>query len=157
MAGHFGCYMSCRILLIPRLPAVYLSGPQVNQGDVDNLREQLKGARGIGNFRNLFLHSPNGKKDGIQLIPVSEVAAKDEFTGIKGVTRDDMLAALRVPPQLLGIVPQNSGGFGSIRDAASVWAAMELEPLQSRFDTINEWAGDQVIRFDPFVVGEGVK
>lgn len=136
---------------------LYLSDPQVNQGDVDNLREQLKGARGIGNFRNLFLHSPNGKKDGIQLIPVSEVAAKDEFTGIKGVTRDDMLAALRVPPQLLGIVPQNSGGFGSIRDAASVWAAMELEPLQSRFDTINEWAGDQVIRFDPFVVGEGVK
>lgn len=58
------------------------------------------------------MHSPNGKKDGLQIIPVSEVAAKDEFANIKGVTRDDMLAALRVPPQLLGMVPQNSGGFG---------------------------------------------
>lgn len=51
---------------------------------------------------------------------VREVAARDESTGIKSVTRNGMLAALRVPPQLLGIVPQNSGGFESIRDAASV-------------------------------------
>lgn len=134
---------------------LYLSDPQVDKGDVDNLREQMKAARGVGNFRNLFLHSPNGKKDGIQLIPVSEVAAKDEFTGIKSVTRDDMLAALRVPPQLLGIVPQNSGGFGSIRDAAMVWAAMELEPLQSLFDPINEWVGESVISFAPFSIAAG--
>lgn len=129
---------------------LYLTDSQVNKDDLDNLREQLKASRGVGNFRNLFLHSPNGKKEGIQLIPVSEVAAKDEFTGIKSVTRDDMLASLRVPPQLLGIVPQNSGGFGSIRDAAMVWAAMELEPLQSLFEPINEWVGERVISFDPF-------
>ncbi|MNC78409.1 Phage portal protein [compost metagenome] len=73
----------------------------------------------------------------MKLIPVSEVAAKDEFTGIKSVTRDDMLASLRTPPQLLGIVPQNSGGFGSIREAATVWTAMELAPLQSRLTAIN--------------------
>lgn len=105
---------------------------------------------GPGNFRNLFVHSPNGKKDGLQLIPVSEVAARDEFAGIKSVTRDDMLAALRVPPQLLDIVRQNSGGFGSIRDAAAVWAAMELEPLQSRLYGLNELMGEESIRFDKF-------
>lgn len=92
-------------------------------------------------------------RDGLQVIPVSEVAARDEFTGIKSVTRDDMLAALRVPPQLLGIVPQNSGGFGSIRDAAAVWAAMELAPLQTRMTAINEWLGQEVIRFDAFELG----
>ncbi|PZT10027.1 hypothetical protein A7X87_00255 [Stenotrophomonas maltophilia] len=84
------------------------------------------------------------------MTPVSEVAVRDEFTGIKSVTRDDMLAVLRVPPQLLGIVPQNSGGFGSIRDAAGVWAAMELAPLQTRMAAINEWLGQDVIRFEPF-------
>lgn len=113
------------------------------------LRDALKQARGPGNFRNLFVHSPNGKKDGLQIIPVSEVAGRDEFANIKGVTRDDMLAALRVPPQLLGIVPQNSGGFGSIRDAATVWAAMELAPLQTRMAALNEWLGQDVIRFAP--------
>lgn len=129
---------------------LYLTDPQPEDGDVSKLREALRQSRGPGNFRNLFVHSPNGKKDGLQLIPVSEVAAKDEFTGIKSVTRDDMLASLRTPPQLLGIVPQNSGGFGSIREAAMVWSAMELAPLQTRMTAINEWLGQDVIAFDPF-------
>lgn len=129
---------------------LYLSDAQVNDADVNALREALKGARGPGNFRNLFLHSPAGKKDGLQLIPVSEVAARDEFSGIKNITRDDLLAALRIPPQLLGIVPQNAGGFGSIREAASVWAFNELEPLQVRMLKANEWIGEEVIRFQPF-------
>lgn len=64
---------------------------------MDALRELPKSTRGVGNFRNLFLHSPNGKKDGVQPIPVSEDVAKDEFTGIKSVTRDDVLASLRIP------------------------------------------------------------
>ena len=129
---------------------LYLNDPGVNDDDVSALRTALKGARGPGNFRNLFLHSPNGKKDGLQLIPVSEVAARDEFTGIKGVTRDDVLASLRIPPQLLGIVPQNAGGFGSIREAASVWAGNELAPIQRRLARVNEWVGYDVITFDPF-------
>lgn len=132
---------------------LYMTDPQPEGMDVDALRDALRQSRGPGNFKNLFVHSPNGKKDGLQVIPVSEVAARDEFTGIKSVTRDDMLAALRVPPQLLGIVPQNSGGFGSIRDAATVWAAMELAPLQTRMTAINEWLGQEVIRFDPFELG----
>ena len=132
---------------------LYMSDSQMNQEDVDSLRQALKNSRGPGNFRNLFIHSPNGQKDGVKLIPVSEVAAKDEFTGIKGVTRDDMLASLRVPPQLLGIVPQNSGGFGSIRDAAQVWEELELVPLQARIAVLNEWLGEEVIRFNPLQLG----
>ncbi|CAJ2875604.1 portal protein [Burkholderia pseudomallei] len=41
------------------------------------MRDALKNAKGPGNFRNVFMYAPGGKKDGIQLIPVSEVAAKD--------------------------------------------------------------------------------
>jgi hypothetical protein len=37
------------------------------------------------------MYAPNGKKDGIQILPVSDVAAKDDFFNIKGVTRDDLL------------------------------------------------------------------
>ena len=61
------------------------------QEDIDNLREQLKKSKGVGNFKNLFVHAPNGKKDGIQIIPISNVAAKDEFFNIKNVSRDDVL------------------------------------------------------------------
>ncbi|MBR7777357.1 phage portal protein [Undibacterium rugosum] len=127
---------------------LYMTDAAQNQTDVDKMREALKQSKGPGNFRNVFMYAPNGKKDGIQLIPVSEVAAKDEFFNIKGVTRDDMLAAHRVPPQLLGLVPNNTGGFGAVEPAARVFVQNELEPLQARFMQVNDWLGEEVIKFD---------
>jgi capsid portal protein len=78
---------------------------------------------------------------------VSEVAAKDEFNSIKNQTRDDVLASLRIPPQLMGIVPQNAGGFGSIREATEIWIANELEPTQTRLLQVNDWVGEDVLKF----------
>lgn len=129
---------------------LYMTDAAQEKGDVDALREALKSAKGPGNFRNLFMYAPNGKKDGIQLIPVAEVAAKDEFMNIKNVTRDDQLAAHRVPPQLMGIIPNNTGGFGDAERAASVFAANELAPLQERLKELNDWIGEEVIRFRPY-------
>lgn len=127
---------------------LYMTDAAQKEEDIDALRNALKNAKGPGNFRNLFVYAPNGKKEGLQLIPVSEVAAKDEFGSIKNITRDDMLAGLRIPPQLMGIVPQNAGGFGSIKDATEVWVQNELEPLQARLQEVNEWAGEEVVRFE---------
>ena len=96
------------------------------------------------------MYAPNGKKDGIQLIPVSEVAAKDEFLNIKNVTRDDQLAMHRVPPQMMGIVPYSTSGFGDAEKAARVFAVNEITPLQERLKEINDWLGIEVIRFKPY-------
>ncbi|HCG1298415.1 TPA: phage portal protein [Pseudomonas aeruginosa] len=126
---------------------LYMTDAAQNEEDIDALRTALKTAKGPGNFRNLFVYAPNGKKEGIQLIPVSEVAAKDEFGSIKNISRDDRLAGLRVYPQLMGVVPQNAGGFGSISDAAAVWASLELEPMQARLQQVNELIGEEVVRF----------
>ncbi len=130
---------------------LYLTDPQQNEKDVDAIRQALKESKGPGNFRNLFLHSPNGKPDGLKLIPVSEVAAKDDFSNIKSITRDDILAAMRTPPQLLGIVPNNTGGFGSISEAEQVHWNSEIIPLQKRIaNPINEWLGQTVIDFKTY-------
>lgn len=134
---------------------LYLSDAAQQQGDVDSLRKALKESKGPGNFKNLFMHAPNGKKDGIQVIPLSEVAAKDEFFNIKNVSRDDLLAAHRIPPQLMGVVPSNTGGFGAVRPAAEVFARNEITPLQARFSELNSWMGEEVVRFVPYTVGEG--
>ncbi len=131
---------------------LYISDPAQQQEDVDAMRDALRQAKGPGNFRNMFLYSPNGKKDGIQVIPISEVSAKDDFLNIKNVSRDDVLAAHRVPPQLMGIVPGNTGGFGAVRPAAEVFARNEIEPLQTRFMELNDWLGEEVVRFVPYVV-----
>ncbi|GGY03910.1 phage portal protein [Paludibacterium paludis] len=129
---------------------LYMTDPAQQQDDVDALRKALKDSKGPGNFRNLFMYSPNGKKDGIQIIPISEVAAKDEFFNIKNVTRDDVLAAHRVPPQLMGIIPSNTGGFGDAAKAAEVFFHNEIKPLQARFQELNEWIGEEVVAFDPY-------
>ena len=134
---------------------LYMTDPAQAQGDVDALREAMRNAKGPGNFRNLFMYSPNGKKDGIQVLPISEVAAKDDFTSIKNVSRDDVLAAHRVPPQLMGIVPGNTGGFGAVKPAAEVFARNELEPLQARFKALNDWFGEELVRFAPYVIEGG--
>ena len=135
---------------------LYMTDAAQSQSDVDKMREALKNSKGPGNFRNLFMYAPNGKKDGIQLIPVSEVTAKDEFFNIKNVTRDDLLAAHRIPPQLMGIVPGNTGGFGAANTAAEVFGANEIAPLQRRFEQINEWIGDGIVRFTPYTIGAAV-
>ncbi len=131
---------------------LYLSDAAQQQGDVDALREALKKSKGPGNFKNLFMHAPNGKKDGIQVIPLSEVAAKDEFFNIKNVSRDDLLAAHRIPPQLMGVVPSNTGGFGAVAPAAEVFARNEIGPLQTRFAELNDWLGEPVMRFTDYVI-----
>lgn len=131
---------------------LYVNDAAQDQKDIDAIREALKNSKGPGNFRNLFLYSPNGKKDGVQLIPVSEVAAKDEFLNMKNITRDDQLAGHRIPPQLMGIIPQNTGGFGDAEKAARVFVANELEPLQATFQQVNEHVGEEIITFDPYTL-----
>lgn len=124
--------------------------------DAEALREALKNTKGLGNFKNLFLHTPGGKKDGVQLIPISEVAAKDEFMNIKNTTRDDILAVHRVPPQLLGVVPQHNGGFGDANTAMNVFWWSEIQPLQQIFAEVNDWLGEEVVAFKPYDVRASV-
>ncbi|WP_421722541.1 phage portal protein [Alloalcanivorax xenomutans] len=135
---------------------LYMSDAAQTEDDVDALRQALKDSKGPGNFRNLFMYSPNGKKDGLQVIPISEVTAKDEFFNIKNITRDDVLAAHRVPPSMMGIIPQNTAGFGDVEKAAKVFMVNELEPLQRRFQELNEWAGIDLVQFDPYALEESV-
>lgn len=129
---------------------LYMTDAAQREEDIDALRKALKESKGPGNFRNLFMYAPNGSKDGLQLIPVSEVAAKDEFFNIKNITRDDTLAAHRVPPQLIGVVPSNTGGFGAADTAAKVFARNEIQSLQERFKQLNEWMGQDVVQFTPY-------
>lgn len=129
---------------------LYMTDAVQDETFVGDLRTAMRNSKGPGNFRNLFLHAPGGKKDGLQMLPISEVAAKDDFGAVKNISRDDQLGMLRVYPQLMGIVPQNAGGFGSLRDAGEAWAMNELEPMQARLAELNDWLGVEVIKFREF-------
>ena len=129
---------------------IYMTDPMQDVDSVNDIKEQLKQAKGRGNFKNLFIYSPQGKEKGLQVIPLSDVTAKDEFLNIKNATRDDILAAHRVPPQLMGIIPTNNGGFGDVEKAGKVFFINEIKPLQQRLEEVNDWLGQKVITFEKY-------
>ncbi len=126
---------------------LYMTDAAQSSSDIDQMRKAMRDTKGLGNFRNLFMYAPNGKPDGIKILPLSEVATKDDFFNIKKVSRDDLLSAHRVPPQMMGIIPDNAGGFGDVEKAAQVFVRNELMPLQERMKEVNEWLGVEVIHF----------
>jgi PBSX family phage portal protein len=132
---------------------LYATG-QFAEGDVDKMREALKASKGPGNFRNLFVHAPDGKENGMKIVPIAEVGAKDEFVGIKNATRDDVLAAHRVPPQLLGIVPAQGSSLGKPGEAVDMFFELEIEPIQARLLDINDQVGVEAVAFAPRVKAE---
>ena len=86
----------------------------------------------------------------MQVILLSDAIAKDDFLNIKNASRDDVLAAHRVPSQLMGIVPNNTGGFGDVEKATRVFFINEIIPLQERLKEINSWVGEEVIKFNEY-------
>ncbi|KPL68037.1 hypothetical protein SZ64_07830 [Erythrobacter sp. SG61-1L] len=119
----------------------------ISEKDFEAIKAQLSSAKGRNNFKNLAIHSSGGKPDGVKLIPISEVSAKDDFGSIKNVSRDDLLAAHRVPPQLIGVIPQNNGGFGDVRSAMDVFFPNEIEPIMRAMEQVNERTGLPVVQY----------
>lgn len=134
---------------------LYLSEPLADTKTADAIKEKLGQAKGLGNFKNLFVHIPKGKKDGIQIMPIADVTAKDEFSNIKNISRDDLLAAHRIPPILMGIIPQNNGGFGNPREARDAVYENEIVPIARRMLRLNAWAGVPALAFADYVCADG--
>lgn len=129
---------------------LYMTDAAQSSSDIERMRQAMRDTKGIGNFRNLFMYAPNGKPDGIKILPLSEVATRDDFFNIKKASRDDLLSAHRVPPQMMGIIPDNTGGFGDAVKAAQVFVRNELTPLQERMKEINCWLENEVVSFKKY-------
>lgn len=126
---------------------MYVTDAVQDRNDIEMLRENMVKSKGRNNFKNLFLYAPQGKADGIKIIPLSEVATKDDFFNIKKASAADLLDAHRIPFQLMGGKPENVGSLGDIEKVAKVFVRNELIPLQDRIREINGWLGQEVIRF----------
>ncbi len=90
----------------------YVTAPNMDDDTEEEMKEMIASSKGVGNFRSMFVNIPDGKPDGIKLIPVGDIATKDEFAAIKGITAQDVLTSHRFPAALAGIIPTN-GGEGS--------------------------------------------
>ncbi len=131
---------------------MYLFAALADDKAVESLKKSLTEARKGKAFKNIFVYAANGGKDGIQILPFSQISAKDEFVGIKDTTHDDLLAMHRIPPQLMGIIPQGSGSLGDVEKAAMVFWFNELLPLMESMKSINDMLGVEVIRFKQYAL-----
>lgn len=131
-----------------------LTASDIDDDSVDGLEEQMLASKGVGNFKNLFMHLPGSKPDDVKIMPVGDIATKDDYWNIKISSRNDVLAQHRVPLVLLSIMPETNGGLGKPQDAAVVFATNEVAPLHLVFDEINEFAGETVIDFQDYKLPE---
>lgn len=131
---------------------LYTTDEKIDEEGWEHIKQDLRNSRGSGNFRNLVVRSPGGNPDGLKLIPIAEVAAKDDFLNIKTVSAEDMLAIHRVPPALMGIVPKSAGGLGDAMTVAKVFAKNEVMPLQQTFLDINDRTGLEIFKFSVYQI-----
>jgi PBSX family phage portal protein len=117
----------------------YSSAANLGEEEKNSIRDAVKSAKKLGNFRNLFLHIPNGREKDVQIIPVGDFSTKDELQKIKNISRDDIIAAHRIPPALASIVPAEArGGFGDIAKSDQVYEKNEIVPLRNYLLQLNE-------------------
>ncbi|WP_178124452.1 phage portal protein [Spartinivicinus ruber] len=126
----------------------YTNDPGLSPEGVAMMQNKLKHSKGVGNFRSLFLHIPNGNEHSVKIIPVGDIATKDEFERIKNISRNDIISAWRMPPALAGIMPENTGGFGDIQKISQVYTDNEIRPLSETFLQLNEYLSGNQIQFD---------
>lgn len=117
----------------------YLADADLDEADEAKLKEQIKSSKGVGNFRSMFLNIPGGKEKSVQIIPIGDISQKDEFEKIKNISRNDILAAWRMPPALAGVIPENTGGYGDIDKIDRVYFEYEIEPRQQVFLQLNDY------------------
>ena len=118
---------------------LYTSDSSLAVEDEEAIKKAIKESKGVGNFRSLYLNIPNGKKDSVQLIPVGDIATKDEYERIKNITRGEILAMWRIQAALAGVMPDNTGGFGDIEKIAKVYFEYETVPMQDNFLQLNQY------------------
>ncbi|MGF1842470.1 phage portal protein [Vibrio clamense] len=115
----------------------YATDPNLSKEDEDDLKTKMASSRGVGNFRSMFINIPGGNEKGIQLIPVGDIATKDEYEKIKNVTAQEVITGHRFPVELAAIIP-NGGTRGDPIKFDYVYSKNEVIPACQMFmDAVN--------------------
>ena len=116
----------------------YTNDPDLSEEDELKLKSQIGASKGVGNFRSMFVNIPGGSDKAIQIIPIGDIATKDEFERVKNITRNDVIAAWRMNPALAGVMPENAAGFGDIEKIDRVYTNNEIRPIGQLFMQVND-------------------
>ncbi|MDC0611906.1 phage portal protein [Vibrio sp.] len=116
----------------------YATDPNLSADDEEALKQKIASSKGVGNFRSMFVNIPNGKEKGIQLIPVGDIATKDEFERIKNITAQDVFVGHRFPAGMGGMIPQVGANLPDPIKVSTIYDKYEVIPVCKRIaDAVN--------------------
>ncbi|WP_295894105.1 phage portal protein [uncultured Vibrio sp.] len=107
----------------------YTSDPNLSDEDDERMQEALQGAKGPGNFRSMYINIPNGKEKGVQIIPVGDIATKDDFERVKNISTQDVFAGHRFPAGMGGMMPEVGANMPDPIKVSTVYDKYEVVPV----------------------------
>lgn len=117
----------------------YSSSSGLGEEDQNAIKTAIRSSKGVGNFRNMLLHVPGGREKDIQNLPVGDFSTKDELEKIKNISRDDIIAAHRIPAAMASVIPSGPSNFGDITKVDAIYEKNETVPIREQLLDINEW------------------
>lgn len=130
---------------------LYTTDPNMTPEVEEELSKALKNSRGAGNFKSMLLNIPNGQEKGVQILPIGDIATKDEFVNIKNISAQDIMVAHRFPAGLSGIIPAQGSALGDPEKYNRTYYENEVRPMQKLLTGVNKLFGKPVIQFaNPF-------
>lgn len=117
----------------------YTSSNALQLEEKATLQKAIEGSKGVGNFRNMYIHIPNGREKDVQILPVGDFSTRDELEKIKNISRDDIIAAHRIPPAMASIIPTAVGGLGDITKVDAVYQQNEVAPVREVLLEVNAY------------------
>ncbi|SFC49306.1 phage portal protein [Pragia fontium] len=118
---------------------LYANDPNMTDEIEEEIKRKIQDSQGVGNFRNLFVNIPNGEPDGIKIMPVGDVSAKDEFANVKNISGQDVFTAHRFPAGLGGLIPGPGVTLPDPEKSRNTYRKDEIIPIQKRLiNAINQ-------------------
>ena len=124
------------------LGSLFISTSQaLKPKDEEAISKKIRQSKGVGNWRSMFLHMPGHAQkasDVFNVVPVGDVATKDEFKAIKEITGREICAAWGTREEVAGISPEAIGGTGDLEKLHALDYENKSLPIINRFlDAIN--------------------
>lgn len=116
------------------------------------IEAKIENATGPGNFRNMYLNIPRStSREPVKVIPIGDIATKDDYQQVKNITKSEILAMHRMQPGIAGIIPESMTGFGDLEKVMRVYVELEVPPMQQPFLSLNDYlpAGGKIVFDEP--------
>jgi len=116
----------------------------IGKEKAEEIANRIKEKKGIAKLGTLLIDLPANNSDVDKQIKVIEVGdlTKVDFTKLMNQSASDVLEAWGIPPELAGMMPEQTGGSGDLFKKMVMYYEFEIIPFQTVFQVLNNFLPD---------------